>query len=153
MRKFEIVESDFWGYFPTQTEYTLRDDVLLEMKRIVYDAVFLHGNSSYRQRRKVCGVEVAYCLEASLRFHTAQFTFATMSREKGNAGQFVAYCMCAVLDQFGYKSTCTVEERQGLVEVVVAVPLVVAEMILSHLSAMAGETYVPLKVSTVVYSS
>lgn len=148
--KFEIIESDFWGYFPIRSSYELRDDVLREMKDIVYDAVFVHGASAYLQRRKVSSVEVAYCVEMNEHWHTVQYRFRTKTRQNGNTGQFTAYCMAAVLEQYGMKSTCTVDEIDGIVEVVVALPRLAADMVIQHVCASNGRTFQVSKVSTVV---
>lgn len=48
------------------------------------------------------------------------------------------------------KSTCTVDEIDGIVEVVVALPRLAADMVIQHVCASNGRTFEVSKVSTAV---
>lgn len=156
MIEFEIVESDFWGYFPTKTKYTLREDVLKEFATMIALCLTDYDGKVYKRSRSVSGLVVRFGLEINEHFHTAQFTFSTPNRDDGNAAQFSAYCMKAVIDEMSAKATSTLVVEGGWVTCTVALPTLQADMLVAFVRSLEDADFAvdfAVEVSTRVYTS
>lgn len=149
MVKFEVVESDFWGYLPTKREYELREDVVGEFRFMIGTCLADPAGNMFRRNRVVSGVKVSFGIEVSKHFNSCQFVFRARKRQE-TIGSFVAYCMCAVHWEFKALGSATVQDGEGFVEVTVALPQQQAVEVCSFVHFMlTGEE---LELSTTVYT-